>query len=160
MLALIIELHCRPTCFYRFVPFAGFFSCEAGMPLIANRQAVNDKEFRVSFTVKDKSTLKDMPKKCPEGFNAMLAHVNLGCVVYYCIYLGAVPGPINPKIKRPPFMEAPAFPDPVGGGLTVFNPMTNTWTRAEKNRGTTFSTASNRLVTVQAVFFYIFVRVM
>ena len=79
MLALIIELHCRPTCFYRFVPFAGFFSCEAGMPLIANRQAVNDKEFRVSFTVKDKSTLKDMPKKCPEGFNAMLAHVNLGC---------------------------------------------------------------------------------
>ena len=91
------------------LPFAGFFSCKSGNPLVLEAATIlKPTGSQDAFT---KYTKNQEPlswsHECPSGFSQHLATVEDGCEVNYCIKTGALSFLGLPKIKRPPFMKLP-----------------------------------------------------
>ncbi|XP_074697823.1 macrophage-expressed gene 1 protein isoform X1 [Strix aluco] len=74
------------------VPFGGFFSCQAGNPLVGQHQG----------TAEDPH-----PKSCPPGFSQHLALISDSCQVQYCVRAGVFTGGSLPPARLPPFTRPP-----------------------------------------------------
>lgn len=90
------------------LPFAGFYSCEAGNPLSLKEKSRllksgNKTSVLNSFLLV--SGIQSYPRTCPEGYSQHLAVVDNGCEINYCVKFGSFTG--LPKLQRPPFMDEP-----------------------------------------------------
>uniref|UniRef100_A0A8C8ATP1 Macrophage-expressed gene 1 protein n=1 Tax=Otus sunia TaxID=257818 RepID=A0A8C8ATP1_9STRI len=74
------------------VPFGGFFSCQAGNPLVGQHQG----------TAEDPHA-----KSCPPGFSQHLALISDSCQVQYCVQAGVFTGGSLPPARLPPFTQPP-----------------------------------------------------
>ncbi|CAM9496627.1 unnamed protein product [Bubo scandiacus] len=74
------------------VPFGGFFSCQAGNPLVGQHQG----------TAEDPHA-----KSCPPGFSQHLALISDSCQVQYCVRAGVFTGGSLPPARLPPFTQPP-----------------------------------------------------
>nr|KAG5688272.1 hypothetical protein BaRGS_007912 [Batillaria attramentaria] len=100
------------------VPFAGFFSCDAGNPL-----ALEGSTAEAQF---EDGNARDWPRACPDGYSKKLATFDKDCPIRYCILTGSLSEPMLPPVKRPPFMPTPPVPAPESEQVQ-FNPATRTW---------------------------------
>ncbi|XP_048340504.1 macrophage-expressed gene 1 protein [Sphaerodactylus townsendi] len=74
------------------VPFGGFFSCQAGNPLVGSHNGTENDPYS---------------KRCPAGFSQHLAVITDGCQVEYCVKAGLfTEGPL-PQARLPPFTRKP-----------------------------------------------------
>ncbi|XP_033638875.1 macrophage-expressed gene 1 protein-like [Asterias rubens] len=95
------------------LPFAGFYSCKSGNPLMVQRSSGTPSESRPGGTLSlarfmEQSGPTSWPHGCPKGYSQHLALVDNGCEIDYCIKSGALTAPRLPPVNRPPFMT---FPD-------------------------------------------------
>ncbi|KAJ8302098.1 hypothetical protein KUTeg_021085 [Tegillarca granosa] len=96
------------------VPFAGFYSCVSGNPLMLHQQE------KLSFKAYGGETVHSLgkymrnsgpshwPMGCPPGFSQHLATVENGCQIDFCVKSNAFSDVGLPAIRRPPFMQIPA----------------------------------------------------
>uniref|UniRef100_A0A8D2LI15 Macrophage-expressed gene 1 protein n=1 Tax=Varanus komodoensis TaxID=61221 RepID=A0A8D2LI15_VARKO len=76
------------------VPFGGFFSCQAGNPLMGSHNGTKNDPY---------------PKRCPAGFSQHLALISDGCQVDYCVQAGRFIEGSLPQARLPPFTHKPAL---------------------------------------------------
>jgi hypothetical protein len=104
------------------IPFAGFFSCHGGNPLVQPapkqvQQNHNGLQSLAAYAAKTAS----YPHRCPDKFSQHLLTIDNGCSVYYCTESGSIPqlkGKL-PLIRRPPYGEAPEMYSELQGGVKV-----------------------------------------
>ncbi|KAK3795931.1 hypothetical protein RRG08_018315 [Elysia crispata] len=101
------------------IPFAGFFSCQRGNPLVLENKDPEPSNW---------------PSRCPEGFSQHLATNIMGCAVHYCAESGALSGPTLPPVKRPPFMLKPAMPMESAETFVMYDMKTQTWMMGQQAR--------------------------
>ncbi|XP_068004548.1 macrophage-expressed gene 1 protein [Melanerpes formicivorus] len=78
------------------VPFGGFFSCQAGNPLVKHQGTTED----------------SYAKGCPPGFSQHLALISDSCLVQHCIQAGIFTAGSLPPARLPPFTRpSPSLPD-------------------------------------------------
>ncbi|KAK3594370.1 hypothetical protein CHS0354_032879 [Potamilus streckersoni] len=96
---------------YRYsIPFAGFYSCKSGNPLVLNERESKGLQANGKLTLTRfmrQSGAASWPHECPKGYSQHLAVVDNGCEINYCVKMGALSGMGLPKIQRPPFMPSP-----------------------------------------------------
>ncbi|KAK3594369.1 hypothetical protein CHS0354_032878 [Potamilus streckersoni] len=96
---------------YRYsIPFAGFYSCKSGNPLVLNERESEGLQANGKLTLTRfmrQSGAASWPHECPKGYSQHLAVVDNGCEINYCVKMGALSGMGLPKIQRPPFMPSP-----------------------------------------------------
>lgn len=88
------------------LPFAGFFSCSSGNPLVLVKSVgvaiVPGLENRL-YTAGPSS----WPKRCPTGYSQHLAVIDEDCEINYCVKANSLSSQGLPVIKRPPFHSPP-----------------------------------------------------
>ncbi|NXN08752.1 MPEG1 protein, partial [Indicator maculatus] len=78
------------------VPFGGFFSCQAGNPLVKKHQGTTEDPYA---------------KSCPPGFSQHLALISDSCLVQYCVQAGIFTAGSLPPARLPPFTRpSPSLP--------------------------------------------------
>ncbi|KFV65041.1 Macrophage-expressed 1, partial [Dryobates pubescens] len=78
------------------VSFGGFFSCQAGNPLVKHQGTTED----------------SYAKSCPPGFSQHLALISDSCLVQHCIPAGIFTAGSLPPARLPPFTRpSPSLPD-------------------------------------------------
>ncbi|KAK3594371.1 hypothetical protein CHS0354_032880 [Potamilus streckersoni] len=96
---------------YRYsIPFAGFYSCKSGNPLVLNERESQGLQANGKLTLTRfmrQSGAASWPHECPKGYSQHLAVVDNGCEINYCVKIGALSGMGLPKIQRPPFIPSP-----------------------------------------------------
>ncbi|XP_004479303.1 macrophage-expressed gene 1 protein [Dasypus novemcinctus] len=105
---------------YRFsVPFAGFFSCAVGNPLVDS--AISEDIGAPSL------------KKCPGGFSQHLALISDGCQVSYCVKAGLFTGGSLPPVRLPPYTRPPLMSQAATNTVMVTNTeTTSSWIKDYK----------------------------
>ncbi|KAM6274305.1 macrophage-expressed gene 1 protein [Porphyrio hochstetteri] len=96
------------------VPFGGFFSCQAGNPLVGQHQG----------TAEDPHA-----KSCPPGFSQHLALISDSCQVEYCIQAGLFTGGSLPPARLPPFTQPPTNLPAINTVLVSSGDGDGTWVR-------------------------------
>ena len=97
------------------VPFAGFHSCIAGNPLAAGPK-----------TNKNAITF---PKRCPKTYKHILATVDEGCEINYCVKLRSQFSILNPKL--PPYRSKPGLKKNLTQSLVIQGPYGEIWVKTE-----------------------------
>ncbi|KAK3594372.1 hypothetical protein CHS0354_032881 [Potamilus streckersoni] len=115
---------------YRFsIPFAGFYSCKSGNPLVINErgpkghQTSNGMLTLASFMRQSGETT--WPRECPEGYSQHLALVYNDCEINYCAKTRTLSSLGLPKIQRPPYMPSPH--ELTRDGQIILSHDGNTW---------------------------------
>lgn len=93
------------------VPFAGFYSCKNGNPLM-HRAVSQSNKLQASANVHTmgsffRSSQENWPKGCPNGYSQHMANVENGCEIDYCVKADAFSAHGLPPIRQPPFMPLP-----------------------------------------------------
>ncbi|KAL3843216.1 hypothetical protein ACJMK2_021161 [Sinanodonta woodiana] len=92
------------------IPFAGFYSCKSGNPLVLDERESKGLQANGILTLTRfmrQSGAASWPHACPKGYSQHLAVVDNACEINYCVKTGALSGMGLPKIQRPPFMPSP-----------------------------------------------------
>ncbi|NWI63981.1 MPEG1 protein, partial [Todus mexicanus] len=100
------------------VPFGGFFSCQAGNPLVGQHQG----------TMEDSHA-----KSCPPGFSQHLALISDSCQVEYCVQAGIFTGGSLPPARLPPFTRPPANLPAIDTVLVSSGDGDSAWVRSEQS---------------------------
>ncbi|NWS77484.1 MPEG1 protein, partial [Crotophaga sulcirostris] len=96
------------------VPFGGFFSCQAGNPLVGGHQG----------TPGDPHA-----KSCPPGFSQHLALISDSCQVEFCVQAGMFTGGSLPPARLPPFTRPPANLPAINTVLVTSGDGDSAWVR-------------------------------
>ncbi|KAL3843215.1 hypothetical protein ACJMK2_021160 [Sinanodonta woodiana] len=114
---------------YRYsIPFAGFYSCKSGNPLVLNERESKGLQANGKLTLTRfmrQSGAASWPHECPKGYSQHLAVVDSGCEINYCVKMGALSGMGLPKIQRPPFMPSPQ--EVTRNDSVIISPDGSTW---------------------------------
>ncbi|XP_069484967.1 macrophage-expressed gene 1 protein-like [Ambystoma mexicanum] len=123
---------------YRYsVPFGGFFSCEAGNPLVlANTSA---------------SAKSSAPKRCPSGFSQHLAVISDGCQVNYCVKSGLFTGGSLPPVRLPPFSRPPAMSVGITNTVLVLTETDHSWVKDSGSQMWTLTKTETARSTIRMV---------
>eukprot|EP00117_Sycon_ciliatum_P038138 scpid30640/ scgid28397/ Macrophage-expressed gene 1 protein len=90
------------------VEFGGFFSCQAGNPLVFVDPGNPTPLDTLGFGKLTGSSA--WPKTCPTGYVKHLAEVNNGCEMYYCVKVRSFASDSTILLHRPPYGRA--YPQP------------------------------------------------
>jgi hypothetical protein len=105
------------------VPFAGFYSCSAGNPLMlgSDIKSSNLKAVHTLGSYLLTSGSEHWPKGCPNGYSQHIATVENGCEIDYCVKADAFSSHGLPPVRQPPFMPLPSegFADSVSYSFTA-----------------------------------------
>ncbi|XP_064643944.1 macrophage-expressed gene 1 protein-like [Lineus longissimus] len=98
---------------YRYsVPFAGFFSCKSGNPLVFNARLKSEPKGNGELSLSrfvHASGSHAWPRRCPSGYSQHLATVDENCEIDYCVKANALVDQGLPHIRRPPFNPQPGL---------------------------------------------------
>ncbi|XP_068412239.1 macrophage-expressed gene 1 protein-like [Eschrichtius robustus] len=83
------------------VPLGGFFSCQAGNPLVGLVKGQSPGLMKEVF-YQDSPT--DFPTKCPAGYSQHQAYLSDGCQILYCLRAGALLDQQQAAVRMPPFI--------------------------------------------------------
>ncbi|KAK3095443.1 hypothetical protein FSP39_014737 [Pinctada imbricata] len=126
---------------YRYsVPFAGFFSCVTGNPLMVKN---SNRPLAIYLGAQS-----NWPKGCPNGYSSHLAAIENGCEINYCVQSQAFSGRGLPPIRRPPFINLPPNGYVVKGIKYNVNITRdyNTWTNKVPEESTGNTAGENKAV--------------
>ncbi len=106
------------------LPFAGFYSCKSGNPLMVKKSLGKSSDSLPGGTLSlarfmEQSGPTSWPHGCPKGYSQHLALVDNGCEINYCIKSGALTAPKLPPVNRPPFMAIPEVIYPVHDSIQL-----------------------------------------
>ena len=89
------------------VPFAGFYSCRSGNPLMLGSEikSSNLKAVHSLGSYLLMSGSEHWPKGCPNGYSQHIATVENGCEIDFCVKAGAFSTSGLPPVRQPPFMQ-------------------------------------------------------
>ena len=97
------------------VQFAGFYSCIVGNPLAAGPKTNED------VTI--------FPKRCPKTYKHILATVDEGCEINYCIKLRSQFSTLIPKL--PPYHSKPGLKKNLSQCIVIQGPYGDIWLKNE-----------------------------
>ncbi|XP_064019529.1 macrophage-expressed gene 1 protein [Pogoniulus pusillus] len=100
------------------VPFGGFFSCQAGNPLVEKNQG---------------TTEAPHTKSCPPGFSQHLALISDSCQVEYCVQAGIFTQGSLPPARLPPFTRPPTNLPAIDTVLVSSGDGDSAWVRDEQS---------------------------
>ncbi|XP_064641870.1 macrophage-expressed gene 1 protein-like [Lineus longissimus] len=123
---------------YRYsVPFAGFFSCRTGNPLVFNShlksQLKSSGELSLSGYV-HASGPGSWPHRCPSGYSQHLATVDANCEIDYCVKANALIDQGLPNVRRPPFNPLPGLELNQTDLLFIIGPAKRVWVKNDSTQ--------------------------
>ena len=101
------------------IPFAGFYSCNVGNALAAGKLKTNN--------VTSKSSTP--PKRCPKTYTKVLATVDEGCEINYCVKLRSQYSTGVPTL--PPYRSQPDLKKNLTQSLVIQGPYGEIWIKDE-----------------------------
>lgn len=92
------------------VPFAGFYSCRSGNPLMLGQHSEKKllKSGHSLGAYLQNSGSDHWPKGCPSGYSQHIATVENSCEIDYCVVADAFSNHGLPPLRQPPYMDIPA----------------------------------------------------